>query len=160
MRTSAAEADRRSVESANASFYSAVEHGDLDLLGTLWLDGALGDQVVCVHPGWSPLHGRSRVLRSFAAVMAGTPYIQFFLTDVDVRLCGDVAVLTCAENILTGIEADGADDGLSGGAVTATNVFRRTAGGWRLWVHHASPVLGVVPEDGSDRDAADGEGRP
>jgi hypothetical protein len=31
--------------------------------------------------------------------------------------------------------------GLAGGRAVATNVFRRTTGGWRLWLHHASPVL-------------------
>ena len=31
--------------------------------------------------------------------------------------------------------------GLAGGRAVATNVFRRTPEGWRLWLHHASPVL-------------------
>ena len=31
--------------------------------------------------------------------------------------------------------------GLAGGRAVATNVFRRTPDGWRLWLHHASPVL-------------------
>ena len=37
---------------------------------------------VCVHPGWPPVPRPGQVLRSWALVMAGTPYIQFFLTDV------------------------------------------------------------------------------
>jgi hypothetical protein len=41
--------------------------------------------------------------------------------------------------------------GLSGGRVAATNVFRRTASGWRLWVHHSSPVIPTG-------DAVDAEG--
>ena len=72
--------------------------------------------------------------------MANTPYIQFFLTDVEASVLGDVASVTCTENVLT------ADDSTEEGAFTgakavATNVFVRTADGWRLWIHHASPVV-------------------
>lgn len=138
--------DRRSVEKLNASLYSAIESGDLDLMGAVWLDGEAAADAVCVHPGWPALRGRSEVLRSWAAIMAGTPYIQFFLTDVEVAVYGDTAVVTCTENILTGVDEEG--DGpptFAGGKVAATNVFRRTTGGWRLWVHHSSPVM--TPED-------------
>ncbi|MDX6267235.1 MAG: hypothetical protein QOD70_1975, partial [Frankiales bacterium] len=85
-------------------------------------------------------------------IMANTEYIQFFLTDVEVAVDGDTALVTCTENILTGGPAD--EDGesgmgsLVGGLVVATNVFRRTPAGWRLWVHHGSPVMaGGVDED-------------
>ena len=71
--------------------------------GAVWLDGPHADEVVCVHPGWPPLRGRATVLRSWSMIMANTPYIQFVLTDVDVNVAGDVAVVTCAENILTGM---------------------------------------------------------
>ena len=73
--------------------------------------------------------------------MAGTTYIQFFLTDVRTSVVGDVGVVSCAENILTGDGGAGEGGGLSGGRVVTTNVFRRTPDGWRAWVHHASPVL-------------------
>ncbi|MDP9394145.1 MAG: nuclear transport factor 2 family protein [Actinomycetota bacterium] len=143
----------RAVEAANEAFYRAIESADLDLLEAVVLDGSPADAaaVTTVHPGWPLLRGRGEVLRSFAAVMAGTPYIQFILTDVDVRTLGDVAVVTCAENILTGVEreSDGETElGFAAGRVVATNVFRRTPSGWRLWVHHASPVM--VGEDGDD----------
>jgi ketosteroid isomerase-like protein len=96
-----------------------------------------------VHPGWSPLHGRETVLRSWTMIMANTSFIQFVLTDVEVTVAGEVAVVTCGENMLTGLDdVTGGDiGGLAGGRAVATNVFRRTPEGWRLWVHHASPVL-------------------
>jgi ketosteroid isomerase-like protein len=31
--------------------------------------------------------------------------------------------------------------------VVATNVFRRTPDGWKLWSHHGSPVLAESDED-------------
>ncbi len=137
-------ADLDAVRAANTALYDAFETGDIDLMGAVWVDDPeQPEEVMCVHPGWAPVHGRGPVLRSWSMIMANTAYIQFVLTDVDIRLDGDVAVVTCAENILTGLpEQEGAQsDGFAGGRAVATNVFRRTSSGWRLWVHHASPVL-------------------
>ena len=149
--------DIRAVEAAHAAFYGAIERGDLDLMEALWLDGEQAGDLVSVHPGWPMLRGRGDVMRAWVAVMAGTPYIQFFLTDVETRLAGDVAVVTCSENVLTGVEGSGGSGeefGFAGGRVVATNVFRRTPGGWRLWVHHASPVAGVP---GNEEDVEDAQ---
>jgi hypothetical protein len=132
---------------ANQLLYDAFETGDIDLMSALWLGGPDAGSVTCVHPGWSPLHGRDTVLRSWSMIMANTSYIQFVLTDVVARVTDDVAVVTCGENMLTDLPLDpGAlpgdvPPGLAGGRAVATNVFRRTADGWRLWLHHASPVL-------------------
>ena len=135
--------DTTAVLRANQSLYDAFETGDADLMAALWLDGPDASTVSCVHPGWSPLHGRETVLRSWTMIMANTSFIQFVLTDVEVTVAGEVAVVTCGENMLTGLDdVTGGDiGGLAGGRAVATNVFRRTPEGWRLWVHHASPVL-------------------
>jgi ketosteroid isomerase-like protein len=147
--------DRVAVEAAHAAFYGAIERGDLDLMQALWLDGDQADDVVAVHPGWPMLRGRRDVMRAWVAVMAGTQYIQFFLTDVEVRVVGDVAVVTCSENVLTGLEGSEAGEGgfgFAGGPVVATNVFRRTPTGWRLWVHHASPVVTIGDDSDEEED--------
>ncbi|MCK8677873.1 nuclear transport factor 2 family protein [Streptomyces lichenis] len=119
-----------------------MERGDFDTLSDLWLDAGHGE-ISCVHPGWPLLTGRGEVLRSYALIMANTEYIQFFLTDVRVSLAGDTALVTCTENILSGGPAEEGDDlgPLVGQLVVATNVFRRTPEGWRVWSHHGSPVL-------------------
>ncbi|MGH8893792.1 MAG: nuclear transport factor 2 family protein [Actinomycetes bacterium] len=139
--------DVDAVTAANTALYDAFEAGDIDLMAAVWLDD---DGVSCVHPGWSPVHGRGPVLRSWSVIMANTSYIQFVLTDVRVQMSGDTAVVTCGENMLTGMPESASDPspGLAGGRAVATNVFRRTPTGWRLLVHHASPVLanGEVPE--------------
>jgi ketosteroid isomerase-like protein len=129
--------DVDAVTAANAELYAAFEEGDVDRMEAVWDDA---DDVRCVHPGWPLLRGRSRVLRSWSVIMANTSYIQFFLTAVEASVDGDVAVVTCEENILTAV-AD-PDGTLSQSAkVVSTNVFRRRPAGWRLWVHHGSPVL-------------------
>ncbi|MBM9505216.1 nuclear transport factor 2 family protein [Actinacidiphila acididurans] len=153
-------AETRAVEAANQAFYDAVETSDLDALENIVLTGPLAESVSVVHPGWPVLRGRGEVMRSYALIMASTDYIQFFLTDVEVAVDGDTALVTCTENILTGgpAEDDGSAGSLVGGLVVATNVFRRTSAGWRLWVHHGSPVLaeqeeGDEGEDGPEEPA-------
>ncbi|WP_411087417.1 nuclear transport factor 2 family protein [Streptomyces sp. 061-3] len=143
-----AAADIAAVEQANTAFYEAMERGDLDELSGLWLPGE-DLTISCVHPGWPVLSGRGEVLRSYALIMANTEYIQFFLTDVGVSMTGDTALVTCTENILSGGPAeDGGELGpLVGQLVVATNVFRRTVDGWKLWSHHGSPVLADSDDD-------------
>ena len=141
--------DVEAVRAVNMALYDAFEAGDIDLMAAVWLDDSASEVVTCVHPGWAPLHGTAAVLRSWSVIMANTSYIQFVLTDVTVSVTGDTAVVTCGENMLTGLPS-AADEsaGLAGGRAVATNVFRRTPSGWRLWVHHASPVLARQEEDG------------
>ncbi|CAM5672551.1 hypothetical protein SALBM135S_06006 [Streptomyces alboniger] len=169
-----ARTDVEQVESANTAFYEALERGDFDEVSDLWLDSGPdtpaaedaadddgpddevaddGTAISCVHPGWPVLTGRGEVLRSYALIMANTEYIQFFLTDVKVGVAGDTALVTCTENILSGgppPEGGGELGPLVGQLVVATNVFRRTPDGWKLWSHHASPVLAETDDDESD----------
>jgi ketosteroid isomerase-like protein len=125
------------VLNANTAFYNAFEAGDLDLMAAVWLPEP---DPVCIHPGNAAISGYAEMMRAWAMIFANTPYIQFFLTDVQVRVDEGVAYVTCTENVLS--SGEGApEDGFAGGKALATNVFRRTSSGWRLWIHHASPVL-------------------
>ena len=138
-------AEHREVEAVNAAFYEAFETADLDTMQDLWLED---DETLCVHPGAMPIRGTGPINRSWALIMANTPYIQFFLTDVEVSVLEGVASVTCTENVLTGDDSTGLD-AFGGAKAVATNVFVRTDDGWRLWIHHASPVL-----SGGDHDDA------
>jgi ketosteroid isomerase-like protein len=122
--------------SANSAFYEALERGDLDALTGLWMDG---DEPVCVHPGLPPIHGAKAIMRSWAAILASTPYLQFVLTDARVSRFGDVGMVSCTENLLSAPEGM-PDTMFAGGRAVATNVFRVLDGRWRMWAHHASGV--------------------
>jgi ketosteroid isomerase-like protein len=138
--------DEAAVERANAAFYAAFESGDMDAMQDLWVGEG---HAVCIHPGWNPVVGAAAVRRSWAVVMANTPYIQFILTDVKVNVLGDVASVTCTENVLAAGTGE-AEQGFAGGKAVSTNVFLRTDEGWRLWIHHASPVLSKPGADEGD----------
>ncbi|TNY35276.1 nuclear transport factor 2 family protein [Thermomonospora catenispora] len=139
--------DLAAVEEVNAEFYAAFEAGDLDRMSAVWAGGPYADKVGCVHPGWPLIRGRDEVLRSWALIMANTPYIQFVLTDVHTQVFGDHALVTCSENIITMDDTAGEFASLAGGSIVATNLFLRVEGRWRLLHHHGSPVLDQAEGD-------------
>jgi ketosteroid isomerase-like protein len=120
----------REVLAANQAFYEAFEHGDIDAMSEVWEHS---DRVVCTHPGWGSLRGWGAVSGSWVALFGGGSALQFIVTSEHVDVVGDAAWVTLDENLLS-------DQGAA--AVSAVNVFARTDGGWRMVVHHASPVAG------------------
>jgi hypothetical protein len=134
--------DEEQVRAANAAFYAAFETLSLDAMSATWEHS---DRVSVTHPGWPTLRGWARVAASWEAIFANTGFIQFVLTEEVVTLVGDVAWVTLDENIL---QATGAPDGgggadtdeLEGARIAATNVYVRSGSGWRMLLHHGSPV--------------------
>jgi ketosteroid isomerase-like protein len=125
---------------ANAEFYAAFEARDLDKMADVW---ERSDRVSVTHPGWPRLSGWAKVAGSWEAIFHNTSYIQFVLTDEAVTVIGDLAVVTVDENILQSNGATGegeSGDGLAGARIAATNVFVRHDDGWRMLLHHGSPV--------------------
>lgn len=114
---------------ANAAFYEAFEQRDLDAMSDIWEHS---DRVTCVHPGWAILSGWAAVSASWYALFDGPQRLQFIVTGERVEVVGDLAWVTCNENLL--------DTGATQ-AVAATNVFGRLGEGWKLLVHHGSPVV-------------------
>ncbi|MET0931905.1 MAG: nuclear transport factor 2 family protein [Aeromicrobium sp.] len=137
------------------AFYDAVESGDVDLMASLWVDDP---DTSCVHPGAVPLRGTSQVLRSWTVLMANVGYIQFFLTDVDVTTLPrgsdepDTVVVVCTENILSG-EGMVSAEAFAGGKAVCTSILvrdpsgGRTAGDWKFWSRHASPIAELGMDD-------------
>ena len=141
------EKDVDAVRAANAAFYSAFEAGDLDAMADVWEHS---DRIAVTHPGWPTLRGWASVAGSWDAIFRNTPFIQFVLTGDEVVVAGDAAWVTLDENILqaTGSPVGGAADTqeLSGARVAAVNVFVRAPDGWRMVLHHGSPVDAGAPE--------------
>jgi ketosteroid isomerase-like protein len=122
------------ITEANAGFYRAFEALDLSAMEEVW---AHGEHVKCVHPGWPLLTGWEAVRASWETIFLNTQEMRFTLTDVRVAAAGDLAWVTCTENILS--DTDGRVGVTS---ILATNLFERDRGAWRMVHHHASHVLG------------------
>jgi ketosteroid isomerase-like protein len=128
--------DQAAVLAANHAFYEALEARDLDAMSDLW---AHDDRVFCVHPGWTALRGWGAVASSWAALFGGPQHLQFIVTDEHVVLAGDVAWVSCDENLLAG----------EGSATVASlNLFARDdLGAWKMLAHHGAPVMSGQGDD-------------
>jgi ketosteroid isomerase-like protein len=143
---------QKEVARANRSFYAAFEKLDLAAMIAVWSEAPADDaHIHCIHPGWEIVAGRERVLRSWELIFRNTASIAFDVADVAIDVRGDVALVTNVENIRTDARGQQFDS-----IAAATNVFVRRDGGWRMIVHHASPILHpgsshvVEPQGGGD----------
>ncbi|MEM9467427.1 MAG: nuclear transport factor 2 family protein [Actinomycetota bacterium] len=117
------------VLAANQAFYAAHEARDLAAMHAVW---EASDRVVCTHPGWPILRGWAAVEESWRRILEGPGRNQFIITNDVVEVVGEVAWVTCDENLVA--------PGMTG-TVAATNVFVRSDDGrWLLVNHHGSPV--------------------
>ena len=115
---------------ANQAFYDAHERRQIDAMRTVWEHS---DRVVCTHPGWPILRTWPVVEDSWRRILGGPGRNQFILTNEAVAIHGDLAWVTLDENL---VDAGGT------GTVAATNLFvRDPSAGWKLIVHHGSPVM-------------------
>ena len=125
-----------SAEEVEAEFYEALRRGDIERLMALWADD---DEIVCVHPGGTRIVGSAAIRASFEAIFAngGIPVRPEQVH----RLA---AMGSALHHLVERIEVSG-DQGPQTAWVTATNLYLKTARGWRLASHHASPALGHEP---------------
>jgi ketosteroid isomerase-like protein len=130
--------DVKEVDEANARFYRAFESFEISQMDRVW---SHGDHVRCIHPGWCLLAGWGAVRQSWEAIFASGGEMRFSIAQVDVHVDGDIAWVTCAENILSHTREQ-----IAVTTLLATNVFERQNGEWLMTHHHASHVLASEPE--------------
>lgn len=129
----------RQVEEVNRSFYEAFEALDLEALLAVWDHG---DSVACLHPGSDWQRGWAEVSAGWEAIIAHTSYVEFELGEVRIEVADPVAWVTCVERLTT---AGRRESTAHVAEIAATNVFMLTRTGWRLVLHHASPVVRSAP---------------
>ncbi len=112
------------------AFYEALQTGDIDKLMACWADE---DDIVCVHPGGPRLLGQGAIRAAFDAMFAhGT--IRAFAEKVRKVESMSASVHSVLERIEVLTE-----EGPRHAYVIATNVYHKTAQGWRMVAHHTSP---------------------
>jgi uncharacterized protein (TIGR02246 family) len=119
-----------SPEDVEAQFYEALQRADLERLMAVWADD---DEIACVHPGGPRISGHAAIRASFEAIFANGPI------PLQPRGVRRLQALGCAVHHLVEhirvVEAPGERSAW----VLATNVYVKTAQGWRMVAHHASP---------------------
>jgi ketosteroid isomerase-like protein len=120
------------LRAVNERFYKALEELDLEQMERLWLHEPW---VRCIHPGWDVLVGWEHVRESLEQIFASTGWMRVTPTECNIHVFGDVGMVACAENITASRDSD-----VGVAVAQATNLFRRTPEGWRMFHHHASPA--------------------
>lgn len=120
-----------SPQEAEAAFYEALAHGDLEAMMTVWAED---EEVVCVHPGGPRLTGYALVREGWRHIFEGGGRLKVQL----LALSTVHGPFSAVHSVIEQITAAGQKQ--LAAPVAATNVYVRGALGWRMIVHHASPV--------------------
>ncbi len=118
---------------AEAAFYQAFSKADLDQMKAVWLDST---SVICTHPMAERIVGYRLVIGSFLGLFQGQGELMANITQVETLLTADLSVHTGVEVL----HQDATEFRMQ-----VTNVYRSTTEGWRMVLHHASPVHTVKP---------------
>jgi ketosteroid isomerase-like protein len=119
-----------SADEIEAQFYEALQSGDIEKLMAVWSDD---DEIVCVHPGGPRLVGATAIRAGFESIFAnGVVNAQ------PEKVRRVLSHSSAMHNVLERVEVMGSD-GPSAAWVVATNVYLKSAQGWRMVAHHASP---------------------
>ena len=117
---------------ANDRFYAALSQADLAAMTELWRHSPLTE---CIHPGWDRIQGWTEIEASWSQIFQNQGPLPVQISHPTVGWRGEVAWVTCYENIIV---QDGSD--LQVSQMLATNVFERVEGRWQMVIHHASPA--------------------
>lgn len=123
--------DDAAILAANARFYQAFLERDAEAMDALW---ARTHPVACIHPGWSALRGRARVLASWRGILSSPNAPRIRCSEPSVHQLGDVAFVVCYEHVQSA-------------RLLATNIYAREDGEWRMVHHQAGPASGNADDE-------------
>jgi ketosteroid isomerase-like protein len=122
-------------DEVEAAFYEALQNGDLERLMACWADE---DDIVCIHPGGPRAVGAVAIRAAFESMFSNGSIRAW-----PERARKLQAVGGAVHSVLERIEVV-TPDGPAQAWALATNVYHRTAQGWRMVAHHAS--AGTISE--------------
>ncbi len=119
-----------SASDLEAAFYDALQSANIEKLMACWADE---DEVVCVHPGGTRLVGIGAIRAAFEALFSNGS-----IRAIPERVRSVDSLASSVHSVVERIEVM-TPQGPQQAYVIATNVYHKTAQGWRLVAHHASP---------------------
>ena len=118
-------------QDAEAAFYEALQRADLDAMMEVW---SADEEVSCIHPGGARITGYERLRENWSQIFNSGQRLQVQVSDQVVVSGMIMSLHSLHENILV-LGGQGAG---SRSIVVTTNVYLRSAGGWRMVLHHGS----------------------
>ena len=119
-----------SADEIETCFYEALQSGDLERLMACWADE---DDIVCIHPGGPRLVGVHAIRAAFDAMFSNGSIRAWPESARKIE-----ALASSVHSVRERIEML-THEGPRQAYVIATNVYHKTAQGWRMVAHHASP---------------------
>jgi ketosteroid isomerase-like protein len=119
-----------SPEQAEAAFYDALEKADLTAMMSVWAED---EEILCIHPGGTRLLGVDAVRESWRQIFAPGPHMRVQLLEPRVQGGRMLSVHNLYERITVAGQS-------RAHLVAATNVYVLTPSGWRMLIHHGSPL--------------------
>ena len=119
-----------SSDEVEAAFYDALQNADLEKLMSCWGDE---DEIVCIHPGGPRIIGLAAIRASFEAMFANGA-----LQAHPERVIKLSSLTSAVHSVVERVEVM-LPDGPQKAYTSTTTVYQRTAQGWKLVIHHASP---------------------
>jgi len=130
-----------SPQEAETAFYEALERCDLDAMMAVWSED---EDIVCIQPGGDRFSGYAPVRDAWRRVFENGARLRVHL----LALTTVQGPFTAVHSVIEQISLPGRKQ--MAAPVAATNVYVRGALGWRMVVHHASPVspasIGDAPQ--------------
>ena len=117
---------------ANGKFYEAFNARDLDSMKKVW---SFNENITCVHPGWNPLNGFERIMKSWEGIFKNSGNMNIEASDVSVIASEGLAWVSCIEKLYTI-----ATHGVLASEVFSTNLFKLDEESWKMVMHHASAM--------------------
>ena len=122
-------------QDAENAFYESLERGDLELMMAVWAED---EEIVCVHPAGARIAGQEPVRESWRRIFASGQRLRIKVAQL-VTMSGMMVEVHSVHEVITVVGEEAAR-----APMVATNVYFRTAAGWRMVVHHASPAPGAA----------------
>jgi uncharacterized protein (TIGR02246 family) len=122
-------------QDAENAFYEALERCDLEGMMAVWAED---EEIVCVHPAGTRLSGQDQVRESWAKMFAAGPRARLTI-EQQVAISG---MMLAVHSVFERFTIPEVKAEAQPAPIVATNVYLRTAAGWRMIAHHGSPAPG------------------
>ena len=124
--------DMKEVQRAQESFYEALNKADIEMMEKVWVSG---HKAKCIHPGWPAIKGWEAIKASWVSIFESGELASIETSDVMIDVGEKAAWVNCVEKLNHFV-----DGRIVVTLAQATNIFESTGEGWRMSLHHASPV--------------------